>query len=133
MKKLLGIVFLGLLISVNALAKTIKIKCLKPHNALEYSEFKIESRNKTIGLLTVLTDDWFENATPKPTKKITFTEYNLEFMNSDYAIGKRFFTSEGENRSATINIDLKKKQYQIYFTYEDGSEEFSPGLMKCKN
>ena len=132
MKKLLCIVVLGLLLSGNAFAKTIEIKCLKPHNSLEYSEFKIESRNKTIGLLTVLTDDWFENATPKPIKKITFTEYNLKFMNSEYAIGERFFTSEGEKRSATINIDLKKKQYQIYFTYGDGSE-FSPGLKKCKN
>ena len=132
MKKLLGILVLVLLWGENALAKTIKIKCLKPHNALEYSEFKIESRNKTIGHLSVLTDDWFENATPKPLKKIRFAEYNLKFINSEYAIGERFFTSEGENRSATINIDLKKKQYQIYFTYGDGSE-FSPGLKKCKN
>ncbi len=81
---------------------------------------------------TVHTDQFVKNASPGPIPKIQFIEYKLIYFNGDYAIGERFFTYGNENRSSNLNVDLNKANYQIFFTFGDGSKG-STKIRQCKN
>jgi hypothetical protein len=131
MKKLLGIIVLGLLLSGNAFAKLIILNCDDSQSVIEKEEIKINTSTKMISLFTVYTDDWVKNAEPGPVPKMSMTEYKLIYFDEEFAIGQRFFKYKDENRKSELNLDLKKKTFQLFFTFGDGSKS-GGSIYQCK-
>ena len=131
MKKLLGILVLGLLWCNVGFAKILILNCADASSAFEKKEIKIDTSLKIINLFDVFTDDWMKDSDPKPSSKMSIVKYNLIYFDGNYAKGQRFFVYQGENRKAEIDIDLKKKTEQTFFTYGDGYQS-SGQLHKCK-
>ena len=132
MKKLLGIVVLGLLLCGNAYAKVLTLNCTDSNKIYEKSELKVDTKRKEMSLFNVYTDDYVKDAQPGPNSKMIFTEYRLIHFDGSYAIGERFFSYKGDNRISKLNVDLKNSKYQIFFIFGDGSES-STKIRQCKN
>jgi hypothetical protein len=131
MKKLLGIVVLGLLLSGNAYAKILTLNCDNAYNVIEKEEIKIDTKKKELTTFTVHTDEFVKNASPGPLPNIQFLEYKLIYFNGNYAIGERSFMYGNEKRRSNLNVDLNKANYQIFFFFGDGSKG-STKVRQCK-
>jgi len=131
MKKLLGILVLGLLLSGNAYAKIITFNCGDLHAAWEKKEFEINTSSKVIKETSIWSDDWMKNATPKITSKISVLEYKLIYIDGKYAKGHRFFVYKGENRKTELEFNLNNKTYVSIATH--GNDDPVPWAeQECK-
>jgi len=132
MKKFIRIIILTVILSSNAYAKIFSLNCTDSNDIYDKSELKVDTKKKEMILFNVFTDDYVKNAQPGPISKMSFSEYRLIHFDGSYAIGERFFSYQGENRSAKLNVDIKNSKYQIFFTYGDGSQG-STKIRQCKN
>ena len=130
MKKLLGILVLGLLLSGNAYAKKITLDCSGSSDAWEKKEFEINTSSKVIKEISIWNDDWMKNATPKITSRINVNIYELIYLDDKYAKGQRSFVYKGENRKAELEFNLNNKTYVYIRTH--GNNDPMSIKEKCK-
>jgi len=115
MKKLLGIVVLGLLLGGNAYAeeKFITFKKCYPSSlgddGRENLTFDINIAKKTVTRTTIWDDDMVEKYKDQGLRKIEQTEHKIK------AVGKRFISTDWPNELLGIEFvfDLKKNTIQV--------------------
>ena len=131
MKKLLGIVVLGLFLSSNANSKIIVLKKCSLGDAYEKWNYKIDTSKSRITEVRVYSEKYLKNLKEqmKSQSKITVTEFKMKYFDPPYAKGERNFVEKGENRKSEIDINLDNKKILNTFTYGDGSK-FSVDI-KC--
>ncbi len=124
MKKLLGIVVLGLLLSSNANSKIIVLKKCSLGDAYEKWNYKIDTSKSRITEVRVYSEKYLKNLKEqmKSQPKITVVEFKMTYFDPPYAKGERNFVGEGENRKSEIDINLDNKKILNTFTYGDGSK-----------
>mgnify|MGYP000974756138 CR=1 FL=1 len=132
MKKLLGIVVLGLLLSGNAYAKIIILKKCSLGEEYEKWNYKINTISNEIIEVRILTEKYLERSKKegKYDPKISVTNFFLTYYERPYAKGSRNFEIQGENRTSEIDINLNDKTIINTFTYGDGSKFSS--TIRCK-
>jgi hypothetical protein len=130
MKKLLGILVLGLFFSSNVYSKIITLNC-HFHAAWEKKEFKINSSSKIIKETSIWSDDWMKNATPKISSKIFVLEYKLIYLDDKYAKGERSFVNKGENRKTELEFNLNNKTF-VYISTDGNNDPVAWKEQKCE-
>ena len=138
MKKLLAIIVLGLLMSVNLHAKVIILKeCAHrnvPFNPKDYikNDFKIDTNKSILQRVRIMTDSYYEDQKKEMMKnfgnttgleKIDISEWNIKYFDNRFIKAKR-----GSGRfESTWEIDLKNKTGVFKSNMTSGE-----GLWKCK-
>jgi hypothetical protein len=120
MKKLLSIIVLSLLLSGNAYAKIIILsKCFQTAVANEFDTevyekqyYKVDTNQKTLAHISVITDEWLKNSSSK--SKIIIEKYDLDYYDDDYVVG----LDKKQNKTFRYTLDLKKKIVEIYIIEE---------------
>ena len=126
MKKLLGILVLGLLLSGNAYAKIIELKkCSvgdKKFNPNRYEKrsYVINTGKSLVQRVIVLTDRYYEEQKKEFLKefgdtegldKISIMNFKIEYSDSNYAKAvKQWTDSTGATIYTSLEIDIKKKR-----------------------
>jgi len=136
MKKLLGILVIGLLWCNVGFAKILILNdCdfIRSKNVYEKYDIKINTSSKTIQETRVYTDEWINS--PDRTQaisKISLVKFNLIYFDGEYAKGERFFSHKGEKRKSELNIDIKNKTVQNFFTFYPSQERSASKVLKCQ-
>ena len=128
MKKLLGILVLGLLLSGNAYAKIIELKkCSagdKKFNPNHYEKrsYVINTGKSLVQRVFVLTDRYYEAQKKEFIKefgdtegldKISIMNFKIEYSDSNYAKAvKQWDDHTGTTIYSSLAIDIKKKRIQ---------------------
>ena len=109
MKKLLGIVVAGLLLSGNAFAKEILLeKCFSLaardsfDNKLNYFYFKIDTSRKTMNSIV----NWKKK--PDNGPKVHIVKYKLNYIDGNIAQGV-IVEKNGDDTSFEVTVDLNEK------------------------
>ena len=131
MKKLLGILVLGLLLSSNANAKIIELKkCSSENyefnpNDYEKHGYVINREKSLVQRVSVFTDRYYEEIKKEFLKKygdteklfpqIRITNYKIKFsfqslFDNNFIKAVHKWTHDGHRISDTLEIDIKKKR-----------------------
>ena len=126
MKKLLGIVFLALLLSGNAHSAVVELKkCSKgdyKFNPKHYEKrsWIINPEKSLVQLVSVLTDRYYEEQTKKFIEefgdaegfdKISVMNFKIEYSDKSYAKAiKKWTSAKGTPIETSVEIDIKKKK-----------------------
>ena len=131
-KKLLGIVVLGLLLSGNAYSKIIILKKCSLGQEYEKWNYKINTISNEIIEVRILSEKYLEKLKKekKYDPKISVSNFFLIYYEPPYAKGSRSFETQGENRTSEIDINLNDKTIINTFIYSDGSKFSS--TIRCK-
>ena len=121
MKKLfLSILVISSLLGGNAYAKIIILsKCFQTAVANEFDTevyekqyYKVDTNQKTLAHISVITDEWLKNSSSK--SKVTIEKYDLDYYDDDYVVG----LDKKQNKTYRYTLDLKKKIVEIYIIEE---------------
>ena len=132
MKKLLGIIVLGLLLGGNAYSKIIILKKCSLGQEYEKWNYKINTISNEIIEVRILSEKYLERLKKenKYDSKISVLKFFLIYYEPPYAKGSRSFETQGENRTSEIDINLNDKTIINTFIYSDGSKFSS--TIRCK-
>ena len=124
MKKLLGILVLGLLLSGNANAKIIKLEKCDLGYEYEKWNYKIDTFKSEITEVRIKTKKYLENLKKQndTAAKISVVVFRMIYFEAPYIKGVRDFVEKGEKRKSEIDINLNDKLIINTFTYGDGSK-----------
>ena len=117
-------------------AKILILKdCDLIRNEEVYEKFDIEinTSSKTILETRVYTDEFLNSPDRTvPISKISLTKFKLIYFDGEYAKGERFFNYKGEKRESELNIDIKNKTVQNFFTFYPSQERSTSKVLKCQ-
>ena len=125
MKKLLGILVLGLLLSSNAYAEIILKNC--GGSDYEKNEIKIDKKSKKINTVYVYTDEFIKTHSYADDKsvinKINVAEFDLVYIDDSYAKGERTHLSK-RLWLLEIEIEISLKNKIVYYVFTEVVSDF---------
>jgi hypothetical protein len=120
MKKILLTILFTLVLSGSASAKIfILSKCFYTaienkfdKEVYEKNYYQVDTDQKTIAHIRVITDERLKNSSSK--SKTTIDKYDLDYYDNNYAVGLQ----KKGNKTYKYTLDLKKKIIEVYIIEE---------------